>query len=209
MSRLQMIKRLAAVVILAAVYMVNVESVHAASDVYIVQPGDSLWEISLKYQVYLKDILDANPQFSEPDLIYPGNKVIIPLEDPSEKEIEREVVEVVNSERAKYGLKPLIINWQLSRVARYKSDEMRDKNYFGQNSPAYGSPVEMLQGFNIVFDDAGQNIARGQRTAKSVVTAWMNSEDHRKNILNPAFEEIGVGYSDGDMSYWTQVFIKR
>jgi len=180
----------------------------AATDIYTVQKGDSLWKIALKYKVGLSEIIGANPQFKNPALIYPGDKVTVPLDDPQTLSLEEQVVRLCNAERAKYGLAPLTLNWQVSRVARYKSDEMRDKNYFSHTSPAYGSPFDMLKSFNVPYSTAGENIAKGQKTAQAVVTAWMNSEGHRKNILSSSFTEIGVGYSAGSTTYWTQLFIK-
>ena len=181
----------------------------AATDTYTVQKGDSLWKIAVKYQVGLSEIIGANPQFKNPALIYPGDKVHVPLDDPHTLSLEEEVVRLCNAERAKNGLKPLTLNWQVARVARYKSDDMRDKNYFSHTSPTYGSPFDMLKQFSVPYATAGENIAKGQRTAQAVVTAWMNSEGHRKNILNAGFTEIGVGYSTGGgTTYWTQMFIR-
>jgi len=183
--------------------------VMAATDVYTVQKGDSLWKIAQKYQVGLSEIIEANPQFKNPALIFPGDKVTVPLNDPTTLSLEEQVVRLCNAERAKYGLAPLKMNWQVARVARYKSDEMRDKNYFSHTSPGYGSPFDMLKSFNVAYSTAGENIAKGQKTAQAVVTAWMNSEGHRKNILNGNFTEIGVGCSTGGgTTYWTQMFIK-
>lgn len=178
------------------------------TDVYIVKPGDTLWLISLKYQVGLQEVIAANPQIANPDLIYPGDEVYVPLFS-TVKRVEQEVIRLVNIERARYGLKPLAHNWELSRVARFKSSDMRDRGYFSHQSPTYGSPFDMIRDFGISFTAAGENIAAGQQTAKSVVQAWMNSKGHRENILNASFTEIGVGYaSGGSMNhYWTQMFI--
>jgi uncharacterized YkwD family protein/spore coat assembly protein SafA len=177
---------------------------------YIVQPGDTLWKISVRYQVGLSEIIEANPQFPNPNLIYPGQKVYVPILD-SVKQIENEVVRLTNEQRAKYGLPPLKIDWQLARVARYKSADMRDKNYFQHNSPTYGSPFTMMKNFGIQYRTAGENIAAGQRTPQEVVNAWMNSPGHRANILNKSFTHIGVGYAKGGSygHYWTQMFIGK
>jgi len=181
----------------------------AATDTYTVQKGDSLWKIANKYQVGLTEIIGANPQFKNPALIYPGDKVHVPLNDPQTLSLEEQVVRLCNAERAKHGLKPLTMNWQAARVARYKSDDMRDQSYFSHTSPTYGSPFDMLKQFNVPYASAGENIAKGQTTAQAVVTAWMNSEGHRKNILNANFTEIGVGYSaGGGTTYWTQIFLR-
>jgi len=179
----------------------------AATDIYTVQKGDSLWKIAVKYQVGLSEIIGANDQIKNPSLIYPGDKVAVPLPDAGIASLEEQVAALVNKERANAGLKPLALNWQVSRVARYKSEEMRDRNYFDHNSPTYGTPFDMLKSFNISYKTAGENIAKGQTTAQAVMNSWMNSEGHRKNILNAGFKEIGVGYAKGSSTYWTQMFI--
>lgn len=176
---------------------------------YTVQPGDSMWRISVRFQVGLSELIRANPQITNPALIYPNQKLMIP--QISEKNVEAQVVQLVNQERAKAGLKPLTHNWELSRVARYKSMDMRDHGYFSHNSPTYGSPFTMINNFGIRFRAAGENIAQGQATPQAVVTAWMNSPGHRANILSTNFTEIGVGYAAGGSGrhYWTQMFIRR
>lgn len=180
------------------------------TDIYTVKPGDSLWKIAVKYQVGITEIIAANPQLKNPNLIYPGDKINVPLFRLI-KEIEREVIELVNQERVKNGLKPLKANWELSRVARYKSNDMRDNNYFSHDSPIYGSPFTMIKAFGIYYRSAGENIAAGQKTAWEVVQSWLNSPGHRANILNASFTEIGVGYATGGKykTYWTQMFISR
>ncbi|MBO8157538.1 MAG: SafA/ExsA family spore coat assembly protein [Bacillaceae bacterium] len=177
---------------------------------YTVQPGDSLWKISLRYQIGLSEIINANPQFKNPNLIYPGDKVYVPLKTEV-KSIERQVVDLTNQERTKRGLKPLQLDWQLARVARYKSADMRDRGYFSHQSPTYGSPFTMMKNFNISYRRAAENIAAGQRTPQQVVQAWMNSSGHRQNILDPNMTHIGVGYAKGGSygHYWTQMFIQK
>ncbi len=133
-----------------------------------------------------------------------------PMEDnnsnSSVSSIEQEVVNLVNIERQKAGLAPLKIDIELSKVARLKSEDMKNKGYFSHTSPTYGSPFDMLKQFNITYKTAGENIAKGQKTAKDVVNAWMNSEGHRKNILSKSFTHIGVGHSS---NHWTQLFISK
>ncbi|NMS90275.1 sporulation protein [Clostridioides difficile] len=122
---------------------------------------------------------------------------------------QKEVVDLVNIERAKAGLNPLTLDSSVSNVATKKSQDMIDNNYFSHNSPTYGSPFDMLKKFGISYKTAGENIAMGQKTPKEVVNAWMNSEGHRKNILNPNFSKIGVGVAQksGGSLYWTQIFV--
>lgn len=175
-------------------------------DDYVVQKGDSLWKIAVKFQIGFQNILDANP-LPNPNLIYPGQKIKIPNIDDI-KAIENQVIALTNQERAKHGLPALKANWELSRVARYKSQDMSDKNFFSHTSPTYGSPFEMIKNFGISSSASAENIAQGQSTAQEVVNSWMNSSGHRANILNGSFTEIGVGY-DRDGHYWTQMFIKK
>lgn len=122
----------------------------------------------------------------------------------------QQVADLVNEERSKAGLSSLTMNASLSRVAQAKAEDMRDKNYFSHTSPTYGSPFDMMKQFGISYSAAGENIAKGQRSPESVMTAWMNSQGHRANILNSSYEQIGVGYctdANGN-TYWVQMFIK-
>ncbi|MBS4190877.1 sporulation protein [Bacillus sp. FJAT-49705] len=121
---------------------------------------------------------------------------------------EQKVVDLTNQERAKNGLPALQLDVNLSKVARTKSMDMKTKGYFDHNSPTYGSPFDMMKQFGISYSSAGENIAMGQRTPEEVVNAWMNSDGHRKNILNPSFTHIGVGYV-AEGNYWTQQFIGK
>jgi uncharacterized YkwD family protein len=128
----------------------------------------------------------------------------------SVSEFEKKVFELVNQERQKQGLKPLQLDTKLSDVAREKSKDMMNKNYFSHTSPTYGSPFDMMKQFGIEYRTAGENIAKGQQTPEEVMNGWMNSDGHRKNILNPNFTHIGVGYVKGNGStYWTQMFIGK
>ena len=184
-----------------------VMSVSAATS-HTVAAGDTMWKIAVRYQVGLSEIKAANPQIKNPDLIYPGQVLAIPSTDSLALDYEKEVVRLVNEQRARVGLKELKHNWELSRVARYKSQDMRDNKYFSHTSPVYGTPFQMMKSFGITYRSAGENIARGQTSPQAVVNAWMNSSGHRANILNSSFTEIGVGYvSDG--KYWTQMFIQK
>ncbi|MEW6541668.1 MAG: CAP domain-containing protein [Bacillota bacterium] len=124
---------------------------------------------------------------------------------------ELKIVDLVNAERAKLGLRALAVDAKLSQVARLKSEDMRDNRYFAHQSPTYGSPFEMMRQFGITYRTAGENIAAGQRTPEEAMRGWMNSSGHRANILNSSFTHIGVGHAVGGSytNYWTQMFIGR
>jgi uncharacterized YkwD family protein/spore coat assembly protein SafA len=199
-------KRLSLILLFVFMFSVNT---FAQSQTYTVKSGDTMWKIASKFQVGTSEIIAANPQIKNPDLIYPGQKLTIPNLD-AVKSLENEVIRLVNVERAKAGLQQLTQNWQLSRVARYKSQDMIDKGYFAHNSPTYGSPFKMMESFGLRYSAAGENIAMGQQSPSQVMNAWMNSPGHRSNILSPSFTQIGVGLAkdkNGRM-YWTQMFIK-
>ena len=179
----------------------------AAADLtHKVVPGDTMWKLAVQYQVGTGEIIAANPQVENPNLIYPGQVLNIPQVSQAVRAYEQEVVRLVNAQRAQNGLKPLTENWELSRVARYKSEDMARSRYFSHESPTYGSPYQMMRAFGLTYRSAGENIAYGQRTPAAVVSAWMNSSGHRANILNGSYTQIGVGYYESG-NYWTQMFI--
>lgn len=183
-----------------------VPSAQAASLSHKVVSGDTMWKLAVKYEVGTSEIIQANPQVANPDLIYPGQILNIPQVDQSVTAYEAEVVRLVNEIRQQNGLRPLTANWELSRVARYKSQDMVDNRYFSHTSPTYGTPFQMIKAFGLSYKTAGENIAYGYATPKAVVDGWMNSSGHRANILNASYTQIGVGYVARG-NYWTQMFI--
>ena len=168
--------------------------------------GDTMWKLAVQYHVGTSEIIQANPQVADPDLIYPGQILQIPQLESTVSSYESEVIRLVNEIRQQNGLRPLAANWELSRVARYKSQDIRDNGYFSHNSPTYGTPFQMLSAFGLSYRTAGENIAKGYASPQAVVNGWMNSSGHRANILNASYTQIGVGYVSGG-NYWTQLFI--
>lgn len=195
-----------ALTLLAAVSLFSVSAL--AAEMYTVVPGDSLWKIAVKYEVGLSELKAANPQIANPNLIYPGQTLTIPKGSTADAAYEKEVIRLVNEIRAQNGLPSLTYDWQLGRVARYKSQDMKSNRYFAHTSPVYGTPAQMIRSFGISYRSMGENIAKGQRTPKAVVDGWMNSPGHRANILSASFTHIGVGYV-ADGHYWTQMFIGK
>ncbi|KAB3527704.1 hypothetical protein F8153_11670 [Alkaliphilus serpentinus] len=118
---------------------------------------------------------------------------------------EIRMVEMVNAERTKAGVAPLQIDVDLASVARVKSKDMHDNKYFSHKSPTYGSPFDMMRAFGINYKSAGENLAM-HSSVESAHIGLMNSEGHRKNILNPGFTHIGIGIHNG---YYTQMFISK
>ncbi len=176
---------------------------------HTVVKGESVWSIAVKYQMGISELMQANPQIKNSSMITVGQKINVPNIDDL-KALEAEVVRLVNVERRKKGLHELKHNWELSRVARIKSQDFIKRNYFSHQSPTYGSPFDMMKQFGIKYMAAAENIAYGQKTPAAVMQGWMNSTGHRNNILSSSYYEIGVGAAkkaDGTL-YWTQMFIK-
>lgn len=129
---------------------------------------------------------------------------------PSLTTEEKEMLKLVNETRVQNNVAPLKIDMSLSNVARIKSQDMIDNNYFSHNSPKYGNPFDMMNSFGINYVQAGENIA-GNQNVKNAHNSLMNSPGHRKNILNPNFTHIGLGIKKGGpYGYmFTQMFISK
>ncbi|NIK75821.1 putative YkwD family protein [Paenibacillus castaneae] len=119
-------------------------------------------------------------------------------------QFEQQVLDLVNQERSKAGLKSLSMNGELSKMAMVKAQDMYDNNYFDHNSPTHGSPFDMMKEYGITYSSAGENIAKGQNSPTQVMNDWMNSPGHRANILKDSFTQIGIAYYNGE---WVQEFI--
>lgn len=126
----------------------------------------------------------------------------------SADEFELKVLELVNIERAKQGLSALTWDSSLAAVAEAHSLDMAQNNFFSHTNLKGQSPFDRMKAFGISYSYAAENIAAGQKTPESVMESWMNSEGHRKNILNKNVTKLGVGYVKGGSygTYWTQNF---
>jgi uncharacterized YkwD family protein len=123
---------------------------------------------------------------------------------------EQEMLRLVNEARAQNNVPALKIDLELTNVARIKSQDMIDNNYFSHNSPTYGSPFDMMKDFGIEYVRAGENLA-GNRDVQSAQNALMNSPGHRKNILSPDYTHIGIGIKSGGQygKMFVQMFISK
>ena len=199
-------KKLTVLAVAALLSATLTVSASAAGLSHTVAQGDTMWKLAVKYQIGTDEIISANPQITNPDLIYPGQILNIPQISDAVLSYENEVIRLVKEIRTENGLKPLTANWELSRIARYKSEDMYNNRYFDHTSPIYGTPFQMIRDFGLSYRSAGENIAYGYGTPTAVVNGWMNSSGHRANILNASYTQIGVGYCAGG-NYWTQMFI--
>lgn len=116
---------------------------------------------------------------------------------------------LLNSDRARYNLAPLAVDPALCRIARIKSQDMRDNQYFAHTSPTYGDVRSMLRRFGYDFSSAGENIAHHASVEKAQA-AFLSSPGHRRNIMSTAYTKVGLGVaigSTGDV-YLTQIFAR-
>ena len=131
------------------------------------------------------------------------------LDEATKEKYVKRVFELVNQERKKAGVAPLVLNEKLCDMAVFKLNEMDELGYFDHKSPVYGSPSEMAKAFGITDRGCGENLAFSS-TPESVMDAWMSSEGHRANILNPIYTQIGIAChinSNSNSLDWAQEFI--
>lgn len=112
--------------------------------------------------------------------------------------ISREnVVDLVNYSRVKEGLNVLAENSKLNQAAMEKAKDMIQRNYFAHTSPQNVSPWFWFEKNEYEYQYAGENLAINFQNAEEEHEAWMESADHKKNILNPKYQEIGVAVEKG------------
>ncbi|MBM0278371.1 CAP domain-containing protein, partial [Micromonospora tarensis] len=118
----------------------------------------------------------------------------------------REVVDLVNAERAKAGCKALSVNDKLMTAAQRHSQDQADHQNMSHTGSDGSNAGTRLDRVGYSWRTYGENVAWNQQNPAAVMDAWMNSSGHRANILNCAFTEIGVGIANSNGPYWTQVF---
>lgn len=155
------------------------------------------------YPISRTDYDPANP--GKPDDPEEPEEPVIPETDFLE--CEWEVLMRTNRERHLEGLEPLTTQELLFEAADIRAWEITD--FFSHARPNGTSFATVLDDVAYPWAVAGENIAAGQWLAGEVVDDWMNSQDHRENILYEGFVHLGVGYemtSDIYGNYWTQLF---
>ncbi|GAA5512546.1 hypothetical protein Dcar01_01260 [Deinococcus carri] len=106
---------------------------------------------------------------------------------------------------------PLTYSAQLEQAAQAHATDMATLNYFSHTSQDGRTMAQRITATGYTWRTIGENIAAGQPTPESVVAGWLASEGHCRNIMNPSFRELGVGYAQGGAygSYWVQDFGAR
>ena len=119
----------------------------------------------------------------------------------------QEVLDLVNAERAKYGLQPLVMgDAKLTAAAQQRAEEIATVN--SHVRPNGTKWYTVLSEYGVTDAAAGENAAWGSVSPEEVVNAWMNSEGHRANILDPEARAMGVGYYYNSSSTWGHQWIQ-
>lgn len=116
---------------------------------------------------------------------------------------KRKVIELVNVERAKYNLTPLSELQFLMEASQIRATEQLQKEgHTRPNNTPWNTVLKLNGAYHI-----GENVAQGQSTPEEVMKDWMNSPEHRENILKVDYKYIGVGvYQKDGKFYWAQLF---
>jgi uncharacterized protein YkwD len=128
----------------------------------------------------------------------------------TESALEMQIVSLMNQQRQQNGLPALQVSSQLVMAAQIHSRDMAQLNDMDHTLPGAAQPAlqDRLSFVGYNWQCAGENIAEGYPDATTVIQGWMNSPEHRANILNTSFTQIGIGvaYSSSGMPYYTQEF---
>ncbi|MCY8181990.1 CAP domain-containing protein [Bacillus paralicheniformis] len=123
-----------------------------------------------------------------------------------EKANEKQIFDLTNVIRARHGLSQLSWDEGVSKVAYGHSSDMKEHHYFSHVSETEGTLKDRLEKGKVNFEQAGENIALNYVDGPAAVEGWLNSEGHRKALLNADYTHLGVGV---DEKYYTQNFIKE
>jgi uncharacterized protein YkwD len=128
-------------------------------------------------------------------------------------QIEVETYRATNQERVRHGLTELPLDPALSEVARAHSQDMARRKYFGHVSPEGASVAERVDGRGLAWELVGENIHSNDHPndiIRVAVRSWMESDSHRKTLLDPRYERTGMGCAvdDRGVVYFTQLFLK-
>jgi len=110
------------------------------------------------------------------------------------------VIELVNHARSQEGIIELPENETLDKIAQDKLEDMIKNNYFAHTSPKGVTPWSWYEKEGYDYKYAGENLAISFLTAENQHKAWMESLTHKKNIMNPQFQEIGVAVGAGEIN---------
>lgn len=169
--------------------------------------GTNFWDsITASRKALLAGLLPSAPQLeTQPN---PSPNPTPTVQDLVPK--EQQMLELINKDRVAYGLEPLTVDMELTRLARLKSNDMLVNNYFAHQSPTYGTVFDMFRANGIQFLRGGENLSKAGNVMVSHMRL-MNSTNHRANLLTPQFTHVGIGIIDYYPSgvLVTEIFIEK
>ncbi|EDL64724.1 hypothetical protein BSG1_18185 [Bacillus sp. SG-1] len=119
---------------------------------------------------------------------------------------EQQIFDITNILRSNYEAGQVVWDDETAMVAEDHSKDMFEQDYFSHESPTFGTLADRLESAEIAFGMAGENIAAQYADGPAAVHGWLNSEGHRKTLLEPDFTHLGVGVY---RKYYTQNFIQQ
>jgi len=117
------------------------------------------------------------------------------------------LVDGTNAARSADGLSPLHENALLDAAAQEKANDMVKNNYFAHTSPSGLSPWYWFENVGYNFTSAGENLAVNFSESSDVTAAWMNSPEHRANIMNAGYTEIGMATAQGTYDGQSAIYV--
>jgi uncharacterized protein YkwD len=133
----------------------------------------------------------------------PPRPAPVPPPAPSPGDAPAELLAEHNARRSEAGLPEWVSSVKLRAAAQGHAMVMAQLGRMEHSGIGDGDPGSRLRGAGYAFRWCGENIARGQRSAAEAMTSWMNSPDHRSNILSAHFTEAGFAVARGaDGSFW-------
>lgn len=129
---------------------------------------------------------------------------------PNANALATEIAAGVNASRRSNGERPLRYNRELGRAAMSHACDMQTHDFFDhQGSDGSNSQARVHNaGYDVCI--VAENLAWGYPRSGQIITGWMNSPGHRRNMLHPRVEEFGVGITQGPKGpYWVLVVGKQ
>jgi len=106
---------------------------------------------------------------------------------------------LTNQERANAGVASLALNAQLTQAAQNKAQDMFNKDYWAHNSPDGLTPWYFISAAGYSYSAAGENLAKDFSTSSGVITGWMNSPEHKANMLSTTYQDVGFAVMNGNL----------
>jgi NADH:ubiquinone oxidoreductase subunit 3 (subunit A) len=117
------------------------------------------------------------------------------------------LVNETNQQRTANGDSALQVSSLLQQAAQDKANDMAANSYFAHTSPAGITPWDWFTKVGYSFSYAGENLAVDFSNSQDVTNAWMNSPEHRANILNGDFTQIGMATAQGALDGQPAIFV--